>query len=325
MPRRRSTGPGAGERADARRVQDVPASWPTRPTTTTARYRTSEEVEAWRKKDPLRRMQQLPASSSALLSAEADEDRIEAEVKAEVADVVPRQMRAEAPSRLRRARRGLRPTGLRPTAPAPSGACSTRRRPPPVAPPRPSQRLSGLTTERNMVDTVRQTQHDLMAADERVVVLGEDVGHARRRVPRHRRAGRATFGAGRVLDTPLAESSIIGIGDRAGAGRAAADRRDPVRRLHPLGLRPAGERGGPASTTGPTATSTCRWWCARRGAVACTARPYHSQSIEAIVRAHPRAQGGGPVHAGRRGRAAPRRRSTTPTRCSSSSTRRPTG
>ena len=66
-------------------------------------------------------------------------------------------------------------------------------------------------TERNVVDTVRWTQQRLLAGDERVVVLGEDVG-PRGGVFRATDGLAAEFGDGRVVDTPLAESSIIGIG-----------------------------------------------------------------------------------------------------------------
>jgi len=58
---------------------------------------------------------------------------------------------------------------------------------------------------------VRQTLHDLMAADERVVLLGEDVGMLGG-VFRASKGLLETYGDGRVIDTPLAESSIVGIG-----------------------------------------------------------------------------------------------------------------
>jgi 2-oxoisovalerate dehydrogenase E1 component beta subunit len=61
------------------------------------------------------------------------------------------------------------------------------------------------------VDTVRQVQHELLAADERVLILGEDVG-PRGGVFRATDGLHAEFGEGRVIDTPLAESSIVGIG-----------------------------------------------------------------------------------------------------------------
>ncbi|MGH2561765.1 MAG: alpha-ketoacid dehydrogenase subunit beta [Thermomicrobiales bacterium] len=62
---------------------------------------------------------------------------------------------------------------------------------------------------KSLVEAIRDTLHEEMRADERIVVLGEDVG---------RRGGvfRVTvglfeeFGAERVIDTPLAESGIVG-------------------------------------------------------------------------------------------------------------------
>ncbi|MEJ7585670.1 MAG: alpha-ketoacid dehydrogenase subunit beta, partial [Acidimicrobiales bacterium] len=50
-----------------------------------------------------------------------------------------------------------------------------------------------------------------MTGDDRVIVIGEDVG-PRGGVFRATDGLAAAFGADRVLDTPLAESSIIGIG-----------------------------------------------------------------------------------------------------------------
>ncbi len=58
---------------------------------------------------------------------------------------------------------------------------------------------------------MRQTLHDVMAEDDRVVVLGEDVG-VLGGVFRATRGLQDTYGDGRVIDTPLAESSIVGIG-----------------------------------------------------------------------------------------------------------------
>ena len=70
-----------------------------------------------------------------------------------------------------------------------------------------------------------------MRSDERVVVLGEDVGKVGG-VFRVTAGLQDEFGDDRVIDTPLAEGGIIGAaigmalyGLRAGAG-------DPVRRLH---------------------------------------------------------------------------------------------
>ena len=164
-------------------------------------YRSAQEVEAWRKKDPLRRITQYLIEQRLL--SEADEERIEAEVKAEVdraakaAEAAPNPDPATAYAKV-----FARP--LRPTPGAPDGTS--------VAPnlPAATARPEG-GTERTIVDTVRWTQHQLMAGDDRVVVLGEDVG-PRGGVFRATDGLAAEFGRDRVLDTPLAESSIIGIG-----------------------------------------------------------------------------------------------------------------
>jgi 2-oxoisovalerate dehydrogenase E1 component beta subunit len=65
-------------------------------------------------------------------------------------------------------------------------------------------------TKRNGLDAVRMTLHGLMAEDERVVVLGEDVGLLGG-VFRATDGLQRAFGPRRVIDTPLAESSIVGI------------------------------------------------------------------------------------------------------------------
>src|SRR5262245_616572 len=64
-------------------------------------------------------------------------------------------------------------------------------------------------TEKNIIQTVHDTLWDEMKADDRVVVLGEDVG-ARGGVFRATAGFLDEFGEERVIDTPLAESGIIG-------------------------------------------------------------------------------------------------------------------
>jgi len=64
--------------------------------------------------------------------------------------------------------------------------------------------------EVNLVTAVKETLHDAMATDERVVVLGEDVG-IRGGVFRITDGFLAEFGERRVIDTPLAESGIVGV------------------------------------------------------------------------------------------------------------------
>jgi 2-oxoisovalerate dehydrogenase E1 component beta subunit len=65
-------------------------------------------------------------------------------------------------------------------------------------------------TEKNVVTALHDTLHDEMAADERIVVLGEDVG-ARGGVFRVTQGFLDEFGERRVIDAPLAEGGIVGV------------------------------------------------------------------------------------------------------------------
>jgi 2-oxoisovalerate dehydrogenase E1 component beta subunit len=65
-------------------------------------------------------------------------------------------------------------------------------------------------TEKNLVTSIRDTLHDVMQADDRTVLLGEDVG-ARGGVFKVSEGFLDEFGPSRVIDTPLAESGIVGV------------------------------------------------------------------------------------------------------------------
>jgi 2-oxoisovalerate dehydrogenase E1 component beta subunit len=65
-------------------------------------------------------------------------------------------------------------------------------------------------TEKNVVTAIHDTLHDLMAADERIVVLGEDIA-VRGGVFRITQGFLEEFGERRVIDTPLAEGGIVGV------------------------------------------------------------------------------------------------------------------
>lgn len=89
---------------------------------------------------------------------------------------------------------------------------------------------TGETSERTLVEAIRDGLHDEMARDESIILLGEDVG----------RSGgvfRATdglyeaFGRKRVVDTPLTETGIAG----AAIGLAAAGLR-PVAEIQFMGF-----------------------------------------------------------------------------------------
>ena len=65
-------------------------------------------------------------------------------------------------------------------------------------------------SEKNLVTAIRDTLHDEIAADDRIVLLGEDVG-ARGGVFKISEGLIAEFGERRIIDAPMAESGIVGV------------------------------------------------------------------------------------------------------------------
>jgi 2-oxoisovalerate dehydrogenase E1 component beta subunit len=65
-------------------------------------------------------------------------------------------------------------------------------------------------TQKNLVTAIRDALHDEMAGDDRLVLLGEDVG-TRGGVFKVSEGFLEEFGEARVIDTPLAESGIVGV------------------------------------------------------------------------------------------------------------------
>jgi 2-oxoisovalerate dehydrogenase E1 component len=149
-------------------------------------YRSREEVKAARQRDPLPRLERYVVEQG-LLSAE-EAGRLEQAAQEEVNEAARQAEAAASPEpRTASAHVYVRPRPAR-IAAAPVGG-----------------------VERTVLDSVRQTLHDLMGEDERIIVLGEDVG-VMGGVFRATRGLQEAFGEGRVIDTPLAESSIVGIG-----------------------------------------------------------------------------------------------------------------
>ena len=68
---------------------------------------------------------------------------------------------------------------------------------------------AGATAEKTLIEAIHETLLEAMRADERVVILGEDVGR-RGGVFRVTAGFLDEFGPERVIDTPLAESQIVG-------------------------------------------------------------------------------------------------------------------
>jgi 2-oxoisovalerate dehydrogenase E1 component beta subunit len=135
-------------------------------------------------------------------------------------------------------------------------------------------------TEKNVVQTIHDTLWDAMKADERVLVMGEDVG-ARGGVFRATAGFLDEFGERRVMDTPLAESSIVGCAiGMAMHGLLPIAEIQFADFIHPafdqlvseaarIRYRSAGDWGCPMVVRAP-------WGGGVHGAL------YHSQSIEAF-------------------------------------------
>ena len=155
-------------------------------------YRTGEEVADWRTRDPLAAMRGYLAGLG-LLTDERHRE-LEAEIKAEVNEAA-RRAEAAAPPTPATVFDHIYARPIR----------SPRREPGDGRNPRPSG------PERNVVDTIRATLRERMASDERVVILGEDVGLLGG-VFRTTDGLCREFGEWRVVDTPIAESAIVGIG-----------------------------------------------------------------------------------------------------------------
>jgi len=164
-------------------------------------YRSPEEVASWREKDPIPRMRRYLLDRD-VLSID-DDAGLHHEVGSEVDDA-SRRAEAAAPATAEMAFTKVYARPLRPIPGAPASASAGIRFPVAASP------VAAGGVERNVLETVRHTLHELMAADDDVVVLGEDVGLLGG-VFRATEGLQRRFGPNRVIDTPLAESSIVGI------------------------------------------------------------------------------------------------------------------
>jgi pyruvate dehydrogenase E1 component alpha subunit len=162
-------------------------------------YRDKAEVEAWRKKGPILRFQTWLLDNG--LIHRDDVDRIEAEVDAEIDAAVAFAEAAPWEPVEDLARHVL---GPQPAAPIPAAP-------------------SGRTVEVTYREAVKEAIRDAMIRDERVFLMGEDVG-AYGGCYAVSKGLMDAFGQDRIRDTPLSESGFVG----AGIGAAAAGMRPIV-------------------------------------------------------------------------------------------------
>lgn len=152
-------------------------------------YRTAEEVERWRKKDPILRLHQYLIE--ARLLPDALERELEDQVENEVAAAVEAALAGPEPS-------------------DPYSHVYAR----PIEPTEPvtetEMPIEGESV--NLLTAINQTMHEIMATHAEVVVFGEDVADPKGGVFKATKGLGERFGGERSFNTPLAESCIIGVG-----------------------------------------------------------------------------------------------------------------
>ena len=165
------------------------------------RYVPDDELAAWRARDPVERFVTELRRAGPWDDARHDaavaavEERLERIIDARwrARSIPPPRSTTWSPRRARgrrAARRDRRRSG--------SGAAT-----------QPTANRGGLVASMTMLAAIRETLLDEMARDERVVLLGEDIG-ANGGVFRATDGALDRFGPRRVLDTPISESAIVG-------------------------------------------------------------------------------------------------------------------
>ncbi len=151
-------------------------------------YRTREEVEYWRRRDPLAVLHQYLVEAR-LLSEESEaemEGEIEREIRAAVAEAEASPDPTDAFSGVYR----------RPIPPHPA---TTEVQPP----------ATGETV--NLVTAINRTLHEIFEQDDRAFLFGEDVADPKGGVFKASIGLTDKFGQVRAFNSPLAESLIIGL------------------------------------------------------------------------------------------------------------------
>jgi 2-oxoisovalerate dehydrogenase E1 component len=151
-------------------------------------YRSAEEVERWRQRDPVALLRQYLVESRLL--TEAAEEDVEEWATEEVAEAVRRAEQA-------------------PDADDPVGGVYAR----PIDNTLPA--VAALPSpegeEVNLVTAINRALHEVMEADDRTVLFGEDVADPKGGVFKATVGLTERFGISRSFNTPLAESLIAGL------------------------------------------------------------------------------------------------------------------
>jgi 2-oxoisovalerate dehydrogenase E1 component len=152
------------------------------------RYRPPEEIEEWKKRDPIGILKQYLIESR-LLDQDLEE-RMEAEVVEEIAAAVKIADAAQHPEN---------PLAFVYARPIENTAAATE----------PEPQHTG--EEMNMITAVNRTLHEIMGLYPEVTLFGEDVADPKGGVFKASVGLTDAYGADRSFNTPLAESSIVGV------------------------------------------------------------------------------------------------------------------
>ena len=152
-------------------------------------YRSREEVELWRRKDPIPNFRQYLVEQRVL--TEAKEREIDEEVLASIAEAVKETESAQDPTD------------------ALSHVFSN-----PIEPAGPVTEIESVPDgdTGNMIDAINSSLHELMAEHDDMLVFGEDVADPKGGVFKATKGLTETFGEDRTFNMPIAEALVIGAG-----------------------------------------------------------------------------------------------------------------
>lgn len=158
-------------------------------------YRSREEVELWRRKDPIPNFRQYLVEHRIL------SDKLEREIDAEVTETIAAAVKATESS------------------PDPTDPLSHVY----ALPIEPQEPVTAIEPEpegttKNMITAINTALHELMAEHDDMVVFGEDVADPKGGVFKATKGLTEAYGEDRTFNTPLAEALVIGLG----VGMAAA-------------------------------------------------------------------------------------------------------
>ena len=152
-----------------------------------ALYRTKEEVERWRKRDPVARLRQYLIEKRLL--GEAQEEELDSEVVETLAKAVEKAESSPNPDE---------PTTRVYARVIDPGPAATEVEKPPEG------------EEVNLITAINRTLHEILETHPETVVFGEDVARQKGGVFKATEKLTERFGPDRCFNTPIAESSIVG-------------------------------------------------------------------------------------------------------------------